>query len=167
MSEIVFLSLGSNLGDRAANLNMAKNLLSEIPELDFTAQSAVYNTKPIGCEPGCPDFLNSVLKFECRLNPSQLLDCTESIERKLGRRKKENNEPREIDIDIILFGDTIIKNNHLEIPHAGMSERAFVLMPLSEIAPDIVDPKTKIPISELLGKIGDQGVKIMKDKASE
>ncbi len=158
MGETVFLSLGSNRGDRALYLQQAAEQLSQIAGMSLMAASSIYASQPIGCAPECAQFLNQVLKFDCTLQPLQLLDQTERLERRLGRTGKGDKADRIIDIDIILFGDRVVKNTRLEIPHPRLADRAFVLLPLHEIAPEAEDPRTRIRLTELLGQVGDQPV---------
>jgi 2-amino-4-hydroxy-6-hydroxymethyldihydropteridine diphosphokinase len=158
MGETVYLSLGSNRGDRAFYLQQATEQLSQKAGMSLVAASSIYVSKPIGCAPECAQFLNQVLKFNCTLQPTQLLDQTERLERRLGRTVKGNNADRIIDIDIILFGDRVVKNTRLEIPHPRLTDRAFVLLPLHEIAPDAKDPRTEALLTELLARVGDQPV---------
>jgi 2-amino-4-hydroxy-6-hydroxymethyldihydropteridine diphosphokinase len=163
MSEIVYLSLGSNLGNREGYLQKATEQLSQTRGLRFLAQSSLYHSMPVDCQVGCPEFMNKVLQLESTLDPEQLLAIAEQLERDLGRTQKGFNVDRVIDIDIILFGDRIFRNERLEIPHPRMSQRAFVLIPLCEIAPDLRDPRSGELFCDLLKSIGVQGV--IKDKA--
>jgi 2-amino-4-hydroxy-6-hydroxymethyldihydropteridine diphosphokinase len=162
MGEIVYLSLGSNLGNRESYLTRATERLSRMVGIKLLSQSSLYHSRPLDCPDDCPDFLNMVLKLECTLKPVQLLDNTERLEIEFGRRDKNARANRVIDIDIVLFGDRIFKNERLEIPHPRMIERAFVLIPMREIDPDIIDPRTNLKFSDMLSKLGDQGVKIVK-----
>ncbi|NMC44656.1 MAG: 2-amino-4-hydroxy-6-hydroxymethyldihydropteridine diphosphokinase [candidate division Zixibacteria bacterium] len=150
MNETVFLLLGSNLGDRGALLDEAARRLTGTPGLTLTAASSTYASSPAECPPGSPDFLNRVLKMECSLSPLGLLDITQKIETDLGRTGKGTNAPRPIDIDIILFGDRILRTERLEIPHPRMKRRPFVLVPLAEVAPEAVDPATRRPFADFI-----------------
>ncbi len=163
MGEIVYLSLGSNLGNRESYLKRAVKRLSQMVGLKLLAESSLYHSRPLDCPEDCPDFLNKVIKLDCSLKPVQLLDNTERLEEEFGRREKNARANRVIDIDIVLFGDRIFKNERLEIPHPRMEKRAFVLIPMREIGPDVVDPHTKKRFSEILPGLGDQGVKIIKE----
>jgi 2-amino-4-hydroxy-6-hydroxymethyldihydropteridine diphosphokinase len=163
MGEIVFLSLGSNLGNRESYLDRATERLSQMVGLKLLAVSSLYHSRPLDCPEDCPDFLNKVLKLECSLKPVQLLDNTERLEIEFGRTEKNARANRVIDIDIVLFGDRTFKNERLEIPHPRMAERAFVLIPLQEIDPGLIDPRTNRRFSDLLPELGDQGVKIVKE----
>lgn len=163
MGEIVYLSLGSNLGNRESYLTRATERLSNMVGLKLLAESSLYHSRPLDCPEDCPDFLNKLLKLDCSLKPVQLLDNTERLEIEFGRTDKNARANRVIDIDILLFGNRIFKNERLEIPHPRMTERAFVLIPLHEIDPDVVDPRNNRPFGEILATLGDQGVKIIKE----
>jgi len=141
----VYLSLGSNLGNREENLDMALKLLSE--RMRMGKVSSIYDTEPVGTI-NQPRFLNLACEVFTRLSPEGLLALTKGIERKMGRYSR-SGEPRIIDIDIILYGDTVLDTRDLVIPHPKMAERSFVLIPLAEIAPDLVHPVLKKTIKEL------------------
>ncbi|MHB8105380.1 MAG: 2-amino-4-hydroxy-6-hydroxymethyldihydropteridine diphosphokinase [Dehalococcoidales bacterium] len=141
----VYLSLGSNLGNRQANLDQALKLISERMRLGKI--SSIYDTEPVGLV-NQPRFLNLACEVFTRIAPEGLLALLKGIEQKMGRYSR-TGEPRIIDIDIVLFGDQIIKTPNLVIPHPRMHERAFVLIPLAEIAPDFVHPVLKKTIKEL------------------
>jgi len=141
----VYLSLGSNLGNRQANLDMALHLLSE--RMRMGKVSSIYDTEPLG-NINQPRFLNLACEVFTRLSPEGLLALTKGIERKMGRYSR-SGEPRVIDIDIVLYGDTVLDTRDLVIPHPKMAERSFVLIPLAEIAPDLVHPVLKKTIKEL------------------
>jgi 2-amino-4-hydroxy-6-hydroxymethyldihydropteridine diphosphokinase len=144
--EIVFLSLGSNVGDRAANLNTAIGRLRTLGEV--AAVSSFYETEPVGLAVQ-PWFLNCALRMETEKMPKQLLAGILDIEQQMGRRRVQKNGPRTIDIDILLFGNSIIESKGLTVPHIAMHERRFVLEPLAEIAPEVVHPVFKRTIREL------------------
>jgi 2-amino-4-hydroxy-6-hydroxymethyldihydropteridine diphosphokinase len=167
MTDIVYLSLGSNLGNRESYLNRATQRLSKMIGLELIGESSLYHSRPLDCPEDCPDFLNKIIKLECSLKPVQLLDNTERLEIEFGRTEKNARANRVIDIDLILFGNRIFRNERLEIPHPRMHERAFVLIPLCEIEPDLVDPRTNERFSDMLSLLGDQGVKIIKETAIE
>jgi len=158
MAETIYLSLGSNLGDRESFLRQAVHLLSSMTGLKLLARSSVYKSAPIDCPEGTPDFLNMVVKMDCTLAPEQLLDGAERLEREMGREHKNGTCSRVIDIDIILFGERIFNNDRLTIPHPRMAQRAFVLIPLCEISPRLTEPTSGAALSDLLGAIGSQGV---------
>ena len=141
----VYLSLGSNLGNRQANLDQALKLMTERMRLGKV--SSIYDTEPVGMT-NQPRFLNLACEVITRLSPEGLLALVKGIESKMGRYSR-TGEPRIIDIDIVLFGDLVINTPDLVIPHPRMHERAFVLIPLAEIAPDFVHPVLKKTIKEL------------------
>ena len=129
---LVFLSLGSNLGDRLENLKSAVEKLC--CRLSFVSCSSVWETAPVDCPAGSSAFLNTVCSFECGLEPVELLRFAKEIEKTLGRKEKlVLNEPRPIDVDILSFGDVEVNSEELTIPHPRMKERLFVLAPLREL----------------------------------
>ncbi len=158
MSEpvIVYLGLGSNLGNRQDNLNMALDFLSQ--RLRVGKISSVYDTEPVG-NINQPRFLNLVCQVDTRLAPTELLILAKGIESKLGRTSKQSNAPRPIDIDILFYGEAVVKTPELVIPHPRLTKRAFVLIPLAEIAPDLVHPVSGKIVRELLKEVTEtQGV---------
>ncbi|MDR5683119.1 MAG: 2-amino-4-hydroxy-6-hydroxymethyldihydropteridine diphosphokinase [Armatimonadota bacterium] len=155
-AERVFLSLGSNLGDREANLRRAVALLSE-HGVAVVQRSAVYETAPVG-RTDQPPFCNMVVEARTSLAPRALLERLQAIERTLGRVRAQRWGPRTIDIDILLYGDRAVAESDLQIPHPRMRDRAFVLVPLAAIAPDLELPDGT-RIAELLPRVGDQGVR--------
>ena len=154
MSSGVHLGLGSNVGDRMENLRTSVERLSR--RVRVVQASSVYETEPVGFE-GQPLFLNAVVSTTDELGPFELLGWAKQIERDLGRAPSFRNAPRPIDIDIILYGDMVIRTETLTVPHSRMTERAFVLVPLAEIAGDIVEPVTRQKISGLLATVGSVG----------
>lgn len=144
----VAIALGSNLGDSLQTLNKATSQLSQHPAIDPIACSSWYRTKPIG--PPQPDYLNGCLTCATSLEPKPLLDLLLHIEQQFGRERKERWGARTLDLDIILYGDRLIEQPHLHIPHPQMQHRAFVLVPLAEIAPDWIDPRSQQTIAQLL-----------------
>jgi 2-amino-4-hydroxy-6-hydroxymethyldihydropteridine diphosphokinase len=140
-----YLSLGSNLGNRQANLDQALKLISE--RMRMGKVSSIYDTEPVGLV-NQPRFLNLACEVFTRLTPDGLLALLKGIELKMGRYSR-SGEPRTIDIDIVLFGDQAVNTPNLIIPHPRMHERSFVLIPLAEIAPDFVHPVLKKTIKEL------------------
>ena len=143
-----YLLLGSNQGDRQAFLNAACVRL-DILAGPRVAQSAVYATAPWG-NADQPEFLNQVVVLDTLLDPAVLLTTVLAIEKSLGRTRSEKWEPRTVDIDILLYGDRIVHEPGLNIPHPAMAERRFVLTPLAEVAGEIHHPVTGKTISEML-----------------
>ena len=154
-SEIVFLSLGSNLGDRESNLAQATIALSINYQISDIISSSYYESDPLYNEDQ-PLFLNSILKFSTTLKPFDILDITQKVEKMLGRsQKKEKNQPRIIDIDILFHGDANLETDELIIPHPMISLRKFVLIPFAEIAPEFNIPHTNLKINDLLNNCPD------------
>lgn len=150
---IAFLGLGSNLGDRAGMLSAALSLLSG-PDLRIIRTSRVYESPPWG-KPDQPPFLNQVVEVETTLSPEMLLARCREIEDALGRVRRERWGPRTIDIDILLYGDLVIETSDLVVPHAELRRRAFVLVPLAEVAPALRLP-TGETVQDLLTTVPDR-----------
>jgi len=146
VNKIVYLSLGSNLGDRAANLRTALEKLEDFGTV--TAVSSFYETEPVELA-AQPWFLNCAAKLDTEKMPRQLIAGILSIEKGMGRQRTQKNGPRIIDIDILLFDTSVIDIPSLTVPHPGMHERRFVLDPLVEIAPDIRHPVFKRTMRQL------------------
>lgn len=152
----VQLSLGSNVGVRGRNLEAALAALGQLPETSLTRRSRVYETEPYGVREQ-PGFLNMAVEIETGLHPLELLEAIKAIEGRLGRRQAQRWGPREIDIDIVLWDDLILDTDTLTVPHPDFRQRAFVLIPLSEIAPEAVDPVTGKTVAQLAAQPGLQG----------
>ncbi len=142
-----YISAGSNLGDRRANLEFALNSLAKAGKV--TRISSYFETEPVGFE-NQPWFLNIAIELMTRLTPSELLSLCQSIEASCGRVRAFPNGPRTLDMDILLYGDTVIDQENLTIPHPRLTVRRFVLEPLAQIAPDTRHPILKKSIRSLL-----------------
>jgi 2-amino-4-hydroxy-6-hydroxymethyldihydropteridine pyrophosphokinase len=151
---IVYLCLGSNLGQREKNLSQALMLLS--PKVNLEKISSIYETEPIGYKEQ-PFFLNMICRIATDLSAEELLHLVKAIENKMGRVPTFLNSPRPIDIDILFYDDHIIKTQNLTIPHPRLTDRAFVIIPLAEIAPELVHPELGKSIAELARNMKDQG----------
>jgi 2-amino-4-hydroxy-6-hydroxymethyldihydropteridine diphosphokinase len=145
----IYLSLGSNLGDREANLRAA------IDRLNARRVSPIYETEPVD-HVAQPFFLNLVVEAETSLMPMQLLAHTQRIERELGRKRTVPKGPRTIDIDILFYGDSVIEVKRLQVPHPRLHERRFVLRPLADLAPDLRHPVTHRTVREMLGELSNK-----------
>ncbi len=152
---VIYLALGTNLGKRTANLRRAIQALP--PVITVLAESPVYETPPWGVT-NQPDFLNMVLKGETRLAPLELLQVLKQIESELGRVPTIRYGPRLIDIDILFYDDCILDTPELTIPHPRLHERAFVLVPLNDLAPALVHPVLGKPVSALLAEVDTKGI---------
>jgi len=146
-----YLGLGSNMGDRKQNLAQALELLPK--QVVVEQVSSIYETEPVGYQPQ-PLFLNAVCRISTELNPGQLLRLAKKIEAKLGRKPGFPNAPRPIDIDILLYNDEVFSTKELTVPHPRLTERAFVLVPLAEIAPSLVHPGNGKTVKGLLADLG-------------
>ncbi len=147
----VFIGIGSNVGDRLQNIKKAIELINENQECKVVKTSSIYESKAFGVKDQ-NDFLNSVICIDTNLDPVYLLEFLKNIESKIGRTKTEKWGPREIDLDILLFGDLIFSENDLSIPHKGIQERDFVMIPLTEMEPEIVHPVLKAKVKDLIQK---------------
>ncbi len=155
-----YIALGSNLGDREANLRMALRGMTRMAQVKEV--SALYETDPEG--PSQPAFYNVSCRLETGLEPRPLLRFLQALEHEIGRRPgAERNGPRVIDIDILLFDDRVVDEPGLAIPHARLAERAFVLAPLADIAPDAVHPALGKKIAALAAAAGVAGVRKIAD----
>lgn len=159
--EMIYLALGTNLGSRSLNLVRACAALKKF--VSVSRVSHIYETPPWGITDQ-PAFLNQVLEVTTELPPQELLTTVKQIEVDLGRVPAERYGPRLIDIDILLYGSQAVNTENLVIPHPRMNERAFVLVPLNELIPDVVPPGLEQTVSELLAGIDVSGIKQYKEK---
>ena len=150
------IALGSNLGDSLTILKDALEILAESPSITLKKYSSWYQTAPVG--PPQPDYLNGCALLEVHLTPQDLLETLLGIEAKFGRVRRERNGPRTLDLDLLLFDDLILDTPNLQVPHPRMRERAFVLVPLAEIAPDWVEPVSGKAIAQLVQTLDCSGV---------
>ncbi|RXK17217.1 2-amino-4-hydroxy-6-hydroxymethyldihydropteridine diphosphokinase [Macrococcus sp. DPC7161] len=145
----IYLSFGSNLGNKLENIRQALKLLNETNGIKITKVSSIYETAPVG---GVEQdyFLNGVCELETELTPYELLEAIQSIEYALKRVRKVHWGPRTLDLDILLFEDTVMNEARLTIPHPYMHERSFVLIPMNEIAPGVTHPVLHKTINEMV-----------------
>jgi len=147
-----YIALGSNLDDRLKNLNAALDLLSSSAGVYVAYRSPVYESPPAEV-PDQPDFLNRVVEVETWLRPRELLARCQEVEKKMERIKTREKGPRVIDVDILIYGDTVVNDEDLVIPHPALTQRAFFLVPLMELAGNILIPGTGLKISDALAKL--------------
>ncbi len=156
MNDQVFIALGTNIGDREANLCKARKELA--PKVTIIKESPIYITPPWGYEDQ-PEFLNQVLEVQTKMRPGRLLAYLKRIEKKMGRMKTFRNGPRLIDLDILFYGQRVIERSKLCIPHPRLHERSFVLVPLKDIAPEFNHPVLNMTVETMLAKINTEGVR--------
>jgi len=156
--ETVFIGFGSNVGDRVDFCDRAVTLLGLLPHSQVVGVSLLYEAEPVNdhAQPGDGWFLNGVAQLETDVTPKSLLDILREIERSLGRDEENRSGPRTIDLDILFYGQRIIDEPDLVVPHPRMHQRRFVLMPLSELDPLFVHPSLQRTSSQLLAEVGKQ-----------
>lgn len=154
----VYLALGSNLGDRLGHFRAGSEALARHPDIRIIKKSRVYETEPIGGPAGQAHFLNAVSQLETSLSPRELLMLLLEIERAQGRERLLHWGPRTLDLDLLLYGAEIIREPDLIVPHPRLTERAFVLEPLAELAPNLEVPEQKQLVKELLMQVDRSGL---------
>jgi 2-amino-4-hydroxy-6-hydroxymethyldihydropteridine diphosphokinase len=153
----VFIGLGANLGDPAATLEAAVSSLAALPQTTLSARSKTFVSAPIDA-PG-PDYLNAVVEIETKLLPAVLLRELQRIEQAHGRERTYRNAPRTLDLDLLLYGDQAIATPDLTVPHPRLHERAFVLLPLLELAPELEIPM-RGKLVDLLSAVAGQRITV-------
>jgi 2-amino-4-hydroxy-6-hydroxymethyldihydropteridine diphosphokinase len=162
MNHTVYIALGTNLDDRPANLQAA--LLALPPEVDVVERSSIYETPPWGVVEQ-PSFLNQVVRAETHLAPEELLVYLKQLEIRLGRQPAERYGPRLIDLDILFYDDQVLETDMLAIPHPRLRGRAFVLVPMAELAPNLVHPVLGMSITQLASEVDTQGIRKVNGKS--
>ena len=161
----VYISLGSNMGDKAETLKQAVQMLQSNPEVDVVNTSSIYETDPVGYTDQ-DLFLNMVVHVHTTLSALQMLEVCQEIEQELKRERLIRWGPRTIDLDILLYNHDNIETEKLIVPHERMHERAFVLVPLLEVTPNLYSPRTQESYQKMLQKIGRGGVRQWKNRSS-
>ncbi|MBI4394750.1 MAG: 2-amino-4-hydroxy-6-hydroxymethyldihydropteridine diphosphokinase [Candidatus Omnitrophica bacterium] len=152
MQTLAYIGVGSNLGNRKGAISKAQEILSSHPKVKFLRSAPFYETEPVG---GLPQglYLNTVWEIETDLEAHELIELLLEIESSLGRKRKEKNEPRIIDLDLLFFGDQVIDEASLTVPHPKLHERWFVLKPLWDLRSDLIHPVLKKSVCELLDQV--------------
>lgn len=150
-----YIGLGSNVGRRRAQITRAIELLQDTPGVEVLRQAPWYETEPVGVEGG-RWFINTAVEVETELAPEELLRRCKGIEREVGRRERDRFGPREIDLDLLLYGDLVLEEEGLVLPHPELHRRRFVLEPLCELAPEMVHPRLGRTLQELLANLNER-----------
>lgn len=160
MSHTVYIALGTNIGDRAENMQQALKELESIMQVE--ERSPIYETPPWGLVDQ-PDFLNQVVRGETELSPVELIKALKEIESEMGRVPTIRYGPRLIDLDLLLYDDLVFETEKLSIPHPRMRGRAFVLVPLADLAPEIIHPVYGETVIEMLAEVDPAGIHVYSD----
>jgi len=160
MSKTAYIGIGSNLGDKLVNCLKAIDMVNKIPGCRVTAQSDFFRTEPVGVE-GHDWYVNGVISVAAHIPAHRMLEDLLAIEADLGREREEKWGPRTIDLDILQFGQDIIDENDLTIPHAYMHLRKFVLVPMVQLAPSLIHPVLGKTMTELLDNLTDEGQSVI------
>ena len=152
------IALGSNQGDSLNILERSLNVLNDIPGIDLKTTSSWYQTEPVGTPELQANYLNGCALLSTRQTPEELLAILQATEIQFGRTSKGNLQPRTLDLDLLLYGDLVLNTPNLTLPHPRMRERAFVLVPLAEIAGDWIEPVSNMKIAKLLRDVDTSGV---------
>jgi 2-amino-4-hydroxy-6-hydroxymethyldihydropteridine diphosphokinase len=158
---VAYIGLGTNLGDRLGNIRKAMAAIRQVPGVAVLRISPIYQTSPVG-RTDQPQFLNAVAEVGTGLAPQKLMKALLEIERSLGRVRGEKWGPRTIDLDIVYYGDRTIKRKGLTVPHPEAAKRAFVLAPLCDLAPELVDPVHGKTVAQLLAALDRTGQALKK-----
>jgi 2-amino-4-hydroxy-6-hydroxymethyldihydropteridine diphosphokinase len=156
-----YLGLGSNLGSRLSNIRFALAAIGQIPGVKMLRTSSIYETEPYGNSEQ-PPFLNAALEIETTLNPEDLLKALQRVEHHMGRTRKKKWEPRVIDLDILYFGNQVIGEPGLSVPHPDLHNRDFVLIPLNDLIPRFTDPLRQSTVQTMLKRLNAGGRKVKK-----
>jgi 2-amino-4-hydroxy-6-hydroxymethyldihydropteridine diphosphokinase len=162
-THIVYIALGSNVGDRISNLRTAVSYLIESDKIDLLSVSSVYESVPFG-NINQNNFYNAVIKIRTSLLPRELFSFLKLTELKVGRQLREHWGPREIDLDILFYDDLILSDDILTLPHKGIHLRDFVLVPLAELDKNLIHPLLRISVDELLNRVKDRTIISKTDK---
>ncbi|MDP1647385.1 MAG: 2-amino-4-hydroxy-6-hydroxymethyldihydropteridine diphosphokinase [Rubrivivax sp.] len=157
-AERVFVGLGANLGDPRATLAQALQALAGLPRTRLVAASPLYRSGPIDAQG--PDFINAVAELDTTLAPRELLQALQAIEQEHGRQRPHRNAPRTLDLDLLLYGQRLIDEPGLTVPHPRLHQRAFVLLPLADLAPDLVHPRLG-RLQDFRGRVADQAIQVL------
>jgi 2-amino-4-hydroxy-6-hydroxymethyldihydropteridine diphosphokinase len=157
-----WIGIGANLGDTVTTVRNAIHVLGEQPHCRVMARSSLYRSAPVGTGEAQPDYVNAVVQLDTALGPTLLLETLLAVEKRFGRVRNAPNAPRTLDLDLLLYADRPIDHPGLVVPHPRMHERAFVLAPIAQIAPDMVIPGHG-PVRELLAAVADQRIERIAD----